>query len=72
MVRHTEWDDELSKDTKQRRNNRKRRKVSADQAHLDSESKEFIKSLDESKGTGWMAEKSTSVCLLKSKKGFQE
>ena len=57
MVRHTEWDDELSKDTKQRRNNRKRRKVSADQAHHDSESKEFIKSLDESKGTGWMAEK---------------
>lgn len=57
MVRHTEWDDELSKDTKQRRHNRKRRKVSADQAHLDSESKEFIKSLDESQGTGWMAEK---------------
>ena len=57
MVRHTEWDDELSKDTKQRRHNRKRRKVSADQAHLDSESKEFIKSLDESHGTGWMAEK---------------
>lgn len=57
MVRHTEWDDELSKDTKQRRNNRKRRKVSADQAHIDSESKEFIKSLDDSKGTGWMTEK---------------
>ena len=57
MVRRTEWDDELSKDTKQRRHNRKRRKVSADQAHLDSESKEFIKSLDDSHGTGWMAEK---------------
>ena len=57
MVRHTEWDDELSKDTKQRRNNRKHRKVSADQAHLDNESSEFIKSLNSSKGSEWMSEK---------------
>lgn len=57
MVRHTGWDDELSKDTKQRRNNRRRRKVNADQEHMDNESTEFIKSLDSAKGSGWMAEK---------------
>tara|TARA_X000001036_G_scaffold159801_1_gene151606 strand:- start:311 stop:1279 length:969 start_codon:yes stop_codon:yes gene_type:complete len=57
MGRHTEWDDELSKDTKQRRNNRKKRHVGADQAYMDGESSEFIKSLDSSKGTSWMAEK---------------
>ena len=57
MGRHTEWDDELSKDTKQRRNNRKKRHVDADQAYMDDESSEFIKSLDSSKGTSWMAEK---------------
>lgn len=57
MGRHTEWDDELSKDTKQRRNNRKNRHVDADQAYMDGESSEFIKSLDSSKGTSWMAEK---------------
>lgn len=57
MGRHTEWDDELSKDTKQRRNNRKKRHVDADQAYMDGESSEFIKSLDSSKGTSWMAEK---------------
>ena len=57
MGRHTEWDDELSKDTKQRRKNRKKRHVDADQAYMDGESSEFIKSLDSSKGTSWMAEK---------------
>jgi len=57
MGRHTEWDDELSKDTKQRRNNRKKRHFDADQAYMDGESSEFIKSLDSSKGTSWMAEK---------------
>ena len=57
MGRQTDWDDELSKDTKQRRNNRKRRKTDADQDFMDSESSEFIKSLESSKGTGWMTEK---------------
>ena len=57
MGRQTDWDDELSKDTKQRRNNRKRRKTDADQDYMDKESSEFIKSLESSKGTGWMAEK---------------
>ena len=52
MGRQTDWDDELSKDTKQRRNNRKRRKSDADQDFMDSESSEFIKSLELSKGTG--------------------
>ena len=57
MGRQTDWDDELSKDTKQRRNNRKRRKTDADQDFMDSESSRFIKSLESSKGTGWMTEK---------------
>ena len=57
MGRHDDWDEELSKDTKQRRNNRRRRKISADQEYMNNESSEFIKSLDSSKGTGWMAEK---------------
>ena len=57
MGRQTDWDDELSKDTKQRRNNRKRRKTDADQDFMDSESSKFIKSLESSKGTGWMTEK---------------
>ncbi|RJV02015.1 MAG: serine protein kinase RIO [Candidatus Poseidoniales archaeon] len=57
MVRRTDWENELSKNTKQRRNNRKRRKMNADEEFMDGESSEFIKSLDNSKGTGWMAEK---------------
>ena len=57
MGTRSSWDDELTKDTKQRRNNRRKRKLSADQEFMDGESSEFIKSLDSSKGTGWMAEK---------------
>ena len=57
MGKRSSWDDELTKDTKQRRNNRRKRKLSADQEFMDVESSEFIKSLDSSKGTGWMAEK---------------
>mgnify|MGYP006226480605 FL=1 len=57
MSKRSSWDDELTKDTKQRRNNRRKRKLSADQEFMDVESSEFIKSLDSSKGTGWMAEK---------------
>ena len=57
MARQNDWDEEMSIDTKQHRNNHKRRKISADQAHSNSESSEFIKSLESSKGTGWMAEK---------------
>ena len=57
MGRQGDWDEELSKDTKQRRNNRRRRKISADQEYMNNESSQFIKSLDSSKGTGWMAEK---------------
>ena len=57
MGRQSDWDDELSKDTKQRRNNRRRRKTNADQNYMDNESSEFIKSLESSKGTGWMTEK---------------
>ena len=57
MGKRSSWDDELTKDTKQRRNNRRKRNLSADQEFMDGESSEFIKSLDSSKGTGWMAEK---------------
>ena len=57
MGRQGDWDEELSKDTKQRRNNRRRRKISVDQEYMNNESSQFIKSLDSSKGTGWMAEK---------------
>ena len=57
MGRQSDWDEELSKDTKQRRNNRRRRKTDADQKYMDNESSEFIKSLESSKGTGWMTEK---------------
>ena len=52
MGKRSSWDDELTKDTKQRRNNRRKRKLSADQEFMDGESSEFIKSLDSSKGTG--------------------
>ena len=53
-----DWDEELARNTKQRKHNRKRgRKRSADQEHLDLERKEFVKSLESSKGTGWMSEK---------------
>ncbi len=57
MSRHNEWENEMSPNSKQHRNNHKRRKINADQAHSNSESSEFIKSLESSKGTGWMAEK---------------
>ncbi len=57
MGRNSDWDEELSKDTKQRRNNRRRRKTNADQNYMDNESSKFIKSLESSKGTGWMTEK---------------
>ena len=57
MGRQGDWDEELSKDTNQRRNNRRRRKISADQEYMNNESSQFIKSLDSSKGTGWMTEK---------------
>lgn len=53
-----DWDEELARNTKQRKHNRKRgKKRSADQEHLDMERKEFVKSLESSKGTGWMSEK---------------
>lgn len=53
-----DWDEELAKDTKQRRHNRRRsKKKSADEIHMDSESRKFIKSLESSKGTSWMSEK---------------
>ena len=57
MGRNSDWDDELSKDTKQRRHNRRRRKANADEQYMDKESSEFIRTLESSKGTGWMAEK---------------
>ena len=57
MGRQSDWDEELSKNTKQRRNNRRRRKTNAGQNYMDNESSEFIKSLESSKGTGWMTEK---------------
>ena len=57
MGRQSDWDEELSKDTKQRRKNRKRRNFSADDQYMDKESSEFIRSLESSKGTSWMAEK---------------
>ena len=57
MGRQSDWDDELSKDTKQRRNNRRRRKTNADQNYMDNESSKFIKTLESSKSTSWMAEK---------------
>ena len=49
-----DWDEELSRNTKQRRKNRRRKQLNADEAHLQEESKEFVKSLDSAKNTGWM------------------
>ena len=40
----SDWDEELSKDTKQRRNNRRRRNFNADDQYMDKESSEFIRS----------------------------
>lgn len=57
MGRRSDWDDELSKNTKQRRHNRKRRKLNADEEFMEGESSEFVRSLDNTKGTSWMAEK---------------
>ena len=56
-MRNNDWDEDLSKNTKQRRNNRKRRNLDADQTHLDTESSKFVDSLESTKGTGWMADK---------------
>ncbi|MDP6869567.1 MAG: serine protein kinase RIO [Candidatus Poseidoniaceae archaeon] len=55
MANH-DWDEELSRDTKQRRHNRRRKKLDADEIHMKAESAEFVKSLDRSKDTGWMKE----------------
>ncbi len=57
MGRRNDWDSELSRDTKQRRNNRRRRKSTEDEDFMNRESSEFVRSLESSKGTGWMAEK---------------
>ena len=57
MGRRSDWDDELSKNTKQRRHNRKHRKMNADEEFMEGESSEFVRSLDNTKGTSWMAEK---------------
>ena len=57
MGRRSDWDDELSRDTKQRRHNRKRRKMNADEEFIHQESSKFIRSLDNTKGSSWMAEK---------------
>ena len=57
MGRRSDWDDELSKNTKQRRHNRKRRKMNADEEFMEGESSEFVRSLDNTKGTSWMSEK---------------
>lgn len=57
MGRRSDWDDELSKNTRQRRHNRKRRKMNADEEFMEGESSEFVRSLDNTKGTSWMAEK---------------
>ncbi len=57
MGRRSDWDDELSKNTKQRKHNRKRRKMNADEEFMEGESSEFVRSLDNTKGTSWMAEK---------------
>ena len=45
MGRKSDWDEELSRDTKQRRHNRRRRKSNADEQFMDKESSEFILSL---------------------------
>ncbi len=55
MANH-DWDDELSRDTKQRRHNRKRKKLDADALHMKNESEQFVKSLDRSADIGWMKE----------------
>lgn len=57
MGRNSDWDEELSKDTKQRRHNHRRRKTNADEQYMDKESSEFIRTLESSKGTNWMAQK---------------
>ena len=56
-MRNNDWDEDLSKNTKQRRNNRKRRNLNADQTHLDNESSKLEHSLESTKGTDWMADK---------------
>ena len=56
-MRNNDWDNEMSKDTKQRRHNRKHRKLNDDQVHHDLESSKFVKTLESTKGTSWMADK---------------
>lgn len=63
---HSDWDEELSKDTKQRRRNKNRRILSEDEAYQREESDKFIKTLDKADSKiGWMKEK-------RYKKMFQE
>jgi len=55
---HSDWDEELSKDTKQRRKNRNRRILNEDEAYHRTESDKFIKTLDKADSKiGWMKEK---------------
>ncbi len=53
MREHDEWD-ELSKNTKQRRKNRRRRQLDADEEHMMAETNEFVRSLDRDNGVSWM------------------
>ncbi len=63
---HSDWDEELSKDTKQRRRNKNRRILSEDEIYHREESEKFIKTLDKADSKiGWMKEK-------RYKKMFQE
>ena len=57
MGRVPDWDEELAKNTKQRRKNRKRTKKTADEIFHDMESSKFVKSLESTKSTSWMSEK---------------
>ena len=57
MGRVPDWDEELAKNTKQRRKNRKRTKKTADEIFHDIESSKFVKSLESTKSTSWMSEK---------------
>ena len=51
------WDDELSKNTRQRRNNRQRKSFDADQNQQRDETEKFVKSLDRRGGDlDWMKE----------------
>ncbi|MAY12584.1 MAG: serine protein kinase RIO [Euryarchaeota archaeon] len=55
---HSDWDEELSRNTKQRRHNKNRRDLSKDEKYHQKESEQFIKSLDKADSKyGWMKEK---------------